>query len=396
MADTLARQAQVPVTTECTGLAPVPTGHQPCAAWRAATLALFIAWSAPAAAEGFGASWTGDFATVASGGLDRGDRHMGLVELTFDDGFVFAGRGNSLHLSVQHVYGGGFSEFQVGDLQTVSNIDADDGTRLFEAWVEVPLSESSSVLLGRYDLNTEFDAIEAGGLFLSSSQGVGPDISQTGAAGPSIFPRTAFGVRLQQRHEGGGILRGAALDVEASSETDYSDTPFAGGPMLILEYERPLQSARVKAGAWRFTRSKSGLSEPQDRDSEYGVYASIEREFAAGFVAYGRIGVANAEVSRIDLYTGGGIVCTGGLLSDRDDPIGFAFGYARNGGEYEDAMHAEGVDVTSGEQAYELTWRIPFGEHLVLQPDVQYVVDPDTNPDIADALVLILRVELSL
>jgi len=27
---------------------------------------------------------------------------------------------------------------------------------------------------------------------------------------------------------------------------------------------------------------------------------------------------------------------------------------------------------------------------------VQYVVDPDTNPDIADALVLILRVELSL
>ncbi len=191
MADTLAREAQLPVTTECTGLAPVPICHQPCAAWRAATLALFIAWSAPAAAEGFGASWTGDFATVASGGLDRGDRHMGLVELTFDDGFVFAGRGNSLHLSVQHVYGGGFSEFQVGDLQTVSNIDADDGTRLFEAWVEVPLSESSSVLLGRYDLNTEFDAIEAGGLFLSSSQGVGPDISQTGAAGPSIFPRTA-------------------------------------------------------------------------------------------------------------------------------------------------------------------------------------------------------------
>jgi carbohydrate-selective porin OprB len=52
--------------------------------------------------------------------------------------------------------------------------------------------------------------------------------------------------------------------------------------------------------------------------------------------------------------------------------------------------------VTSGELACELTWRIPFGEHLVLQPDVQYVVDPDTNPDIADALVLILRVELSL
>jgi len=59
-------------------------------------------------------------------------------------------------------------------------------------------------------------------------------------------------------------------------------------------------------------------------------------------------------------------------------------------------MRAEGFAVTAGELACELTWRIPVGEHLVLQPDVQYIVDPDTNPGIADALVLILRVELSL
>jgi porin len=278
----------------------------------------------------------------------------------------------------------------------VSNIEADDGTRLLEAWVEVPLTGKSSVLIGRYDLNSEFDVMEAGGLFLSSSQGIGPDISQTGAAGPSIFPRTAFGIRLQQRLVGGGTLRGAALDVEASSDVDDRDTPFAGGPMFMLEYELPLQSARVKAGAWRFTRSKAGLSDPHDRDSEYGGYASVERELGANLVAYGRFGMANAEVSRIGLYAGGGIVHTGGLLPYRDDAIGVAFGYARNGSEYEEAMRAGGVAVKPGEQAYELTWRIPCGEHLVLQPDLQYVVDPDTRPDVGDALVLILRVELSL
>jgi porin len=370
--------------------------RQPCPAWSAAAFAILGAWSVAAGAGEFGASWTGDFATVASGGLDSGDRHMGLVELTFDQGFVFAGRENALRLSAQHVYGGGFSEFQVGDLQTVSNIDADDGTRLLEAWVEVPLTGKSSVLIGRYDLNSEFDAMEAGGLFLSSSQGIGPDISQTGAAGPSIFPRTAFGIRLRQRLVRGGTLRGAALDVEASSDVDDRDTPFAGGPMFMLEYELPLQSARVKAGAWRFTRSKAGLSDPHDRDSEYGGYASVERELGANLVAYGRFGMANAEVSRIGLYAGGGIVHTGGLLPYRDDAIGVAFGYARNGSEYEEAMRAGGVAVKPGEQAYELTWRIPCGEHLVLQPDLQYVVDPDTRPDVGDALVLILRVELSL
>ena len=38
---------------------------------------------------------------------------------------------------------------------------------------------------------------------------------------------------------------------------------------------------------------------------------------------------------------------------------------------------------------------MPFGEHLVLQPDLQYVLDPDTDPSIDDALVLMLRVELA-
>lgn len=358
-------------------------------------LAMLIAWPALADVGEFGASWTGDLATVASGGLERGDAHMGLVEVTFDRGFQWLGRENTLHLALQHLYGGGFSESQVGDLQAVSNIDADDGTRLFEAWVEVPLTAGSSVLIGRYDLNSEFDAIEAGGLFLSSSQGIGPDISQTGAAGPSIFPRTAFGVRLQQSYDR-GTLRGAALDVEADSDAHYGDAPFAGGAMLILEYDFPLQSARVKAGAWRFGRSRAGLSDPQDRDSEYGGYASIERKLGANLVTYGRFGLANADVSRIGLYAGGGVVHVGGLLRDRADAIGLAFGYARNGNGYEDAMRAQGVAVTAGELACELTWRIPFGKHLVLQPDLQYIVDPDTNPDIANALVLILRIELSL
>jgi porin len=362
----------------------------------AAVAALTTAFNVPASAAEFGASWTGDFAAVVSGGLERGERHLGLVELSFDHGHTFAGREVSLHLAAQHVYGGGLSAYLVGDLQGVSNIDADDGTRLLEAWLDVPLTDRSSLLVGRYDLNGEFDTTESGALFLSSSQGIGPDISQTGAAGPSIFPRTALGMRLQHRHPGGGALRLAALDVEASSDVEYGDEPFAGGPMFTLEYQWPLQSARVKSGAWRFGRSSPGLSADGQRHSQYGAYASVEREFAAGIVAFGRAGVANANVSRIGFYAGGGIVHTGGLLPQRDDLIGFAVGYARNGGAYERAMQAEGVVVTSGEQAYELTWRIPFGDRLVLQPDVQFVVDPDSRKDIDDALVVMLRVELTL
>jgi porin len=363
--------------------------------WLHTFAALLLGWPMPGVPAEFGASWTGDFATVASGGLQQDGRHMGLVELSFDHGFTWRERELSLHLSGQHRYGGGFSENEVGDLQTVSNIDAEHGTRLLEAWLAIPLTSQTSVLIGRYDLNSEFDAIEAGVSFLGSSHGIGPDISQTGVVGPSIFPNTAFGIRLQHASEQGGALRIAAIDVDASDEYDRGDLPFAGGPMLALEYQWPLQAATVKTGVWRYTRDSDSMY-PEERGAQYGAYASVEHRFSEDLVAYGRVGAANAEVSRIGFYTGGGIVHTGGLLPDLDDSIGFAIAYARNGRGYDDAMHDAGVPVTSGEQVYELTWRVPVGEHVVLQPDVQYVVDPDSNPAIDDALVLILRVELAL
>lgn len=374
---------------------PAPRHVPATAAHLSALLVLFLGCSIPGVAAEFGMSWTGDFATVASGGFEQDGRHMGLIEASFDHAFQWRSREIALHLSGQHRYGGGFSENEVGDLQTVSNIDAPHGTRLLEAWLAVPLTGHTSILFGRYDLNGEFDAIEAGGLFLGSSHGIGPDISQTGAVGPSIFPSTAFGVRLQHASEQGGALRLAAIDVDASDEYDDADSPFSGGPMFVLEYQWPLQAATVKTGAWAYTRSCDSMY-PDERGAQYGGYASVEHRFGEHVVAYGRVGAANASVSRIGLYTGGGIVHTGGLLPRVDDSIGFAIAYARNGRGYLDEMEAAGEAVTAGEQAYELTWRVPLNEHLVLQPDVQYVVDPDSNPNLDDALVLILRVEVSL
>ena len=110
---------------------------------------------------------------------------------------------------------------------------------------------------------------------------------------------------------------------------------------------------------------------------------------------YVRLGVANEDASRIGAYVGAGVVHEGGLLAARDDSVGLAVAHARNGGAYRDAMRAEGIATAAAETAIELTWRVPLGEHVVLQPDLQYVVDPDTDPAIDDAFVAMLRVELA-
>ena len=81
---------------------------------------------------------------------------------------------------------------KVGDLQTISNIDTDGAARLYEAWIERRFT-LASFKLGLMDLNAEFDANETGSLFINSSHGIGPDFSQIGETGPSIFPITGPG-----------------------------------------------------------------------------------------------------------------------------------------------------------------------------------------------------------
>lgn len=360
---------------------------------RVATLMGVSLLAGPAAAADFGANWTGDFAAVTDGGLQQGEHHLGLIELTFDHAGTFAGRTFSLYAALQHRYGGGFSQRWVGDLQAVSNVDAESGTRVEEAWVDLSVTDAVSLLVGRYDLNSEFDAIDTATLFLGSAQGIGTDIAQSGAAGPSIFPRTAFGVRASVDFAAGGILRGAILDVESEQSDGGGDIPFTGGPMLALEYERDLAGFLWTMGTWSFTETRPAIEAAADRAREYGLYVAAERRVNERWTWYARYGAANAEVARISRYAGGGVVFTGALLPNRDDAVGFAIASARNGEPYRRWMSSVGEATTAAETVYELTWRIPFGEHLALQPDVQYVDDPDTDPGIADALVVILRVE---
>ena len=221
-------------------------------------LGTFLA-AASAHAADFGLTWTGDFLAVIRGGLQRDARHLGALDLSLDSSFRLFGRHDAqLHAVLQNTYGGGLSEELIGDLQTASNIDADPATRLLELWVDVAPTDDWSLRFGKYDLNSEFDAIEPAGLFLSSSQGVGPDLSQSGAAGPSLFPQTAFGVRLKRRLGRAASLRAAILDVE-SEPADDSSTVFGGGPEYsTISFALRTSSTRER-GSMRF-RSSGELS----------------------------------------------------------------------------------------------------------------------------------------
>jgi porin len=43
----------------------------------------------------------------------------------------------------------------------------------------------------------------------------------------------------------------------------------------------------------------------------------------------------------------------------------------------------------------ELTWRVPITGWLHLQPDLQYVINPNTDPARRNALLAIFRIDLA-
>ena len=58
------------------------------------------------------------------------------------------------------------------------------------------LDNRLSWLVGRDDLTTEFYRVQSAGMFINSSFGIGPEFAHSGVAGPSLFPTTALGTRV--------------------------------------------------------------------------------------------------------------------------------------------------------------------------------------------------------
>jgi len=134
---------------------------------------------------------TEGFADVA-GGVKRGTTYHGNLnlQLTFDFGRLIGWRDATVFLSGLGIHGGHPSQF-AGDAQGVSSIEGPREWTLEEAWIEKNFHGNQfSILIGRYDLNSELYHLHAADLFLNSSFGIGPEFSQSGQAGPSIYPNT--------------------------------------------------------------------------------------------------------------------------------------------------------------------------------------------------------------
>ncbi|MBO6523304.1 MAG: carbohydrate porin [Balneolaceae bacterium] len=350
-------------------------------------------------------TYSGDVYANLSGGLETGVRYMDNIDVKagFDikgANFFFYGLGNQ---------GKSISEI-VGDIQTVSNIDALNSWRLYEAWINKPMqSIKSSVLFGLYNLNSEFDVINTGSLFINSSHGIGRAFSSSGITGPSIFPLTSLAARLKINPVKGIVFKFAVLDAVPSDPTNTKGTSVylreSEGALLVSEISvsKPGENTeallgrginrdtpfRLVLGGWKYTEERTGWLD--ESESDHGVYAFGEITLQNGFSFFGRAGAANRDINRFNYYLGAGLNYSGLFKNRFDDMLGLAVALPINSDDFVLVEERRGNDFSRNELNIELTYLMSISEHVSFQFDTQYIQHPNQAPDIEDAFLVGIR-----
>jgi porin len=315
---------------------------------------------------------TTDFMYNTRGGIDEDGTILGNFDLTFEmdtEKAEWWENGTFFLYFLGNFNSNGLLTDIVGDVQTSCNIEADEAVRLFEAWYEHRfLNDNLALLFGLHDLNSEFDALEYASLFINSSFGISPDISQTG---PSIFPTSSIAVRLRVLPTENSYLLGAVYDGVPGDPDDpprttirlkKEDGIFAVVEAGLTEREPGRQNYyKLAAGAWLHTAEVENFDgEKNGRNN--GVYLIAEKmlfeeaEEGQGLGAFMQLGFAHDDWNQITRYWGAGLHYIGLIPGRNYDMAGLAVVCARNGDKFMKYMkEMEMTDVEHTETAIEFT-----------------------------------------
>jgi porin len=379
-------------------------------------------------------TYEGDGAANVAGGERRGttyadDLHL---RLRLDGDRLIGVPGLSAYVDGMWI-GGGQPSKLVGDAQGVSSLAEPAALWLYEAWLQYDVPNTGfSILAGRYDINSEFYRLSSADLFLNSSFGIGPEFGLSGFNGPSIYPDTSLGVRVAYKPGPNIVLRGAVLDGAPLNQQNGSPNPFnphdgvlmvaeaawltrpavadgSSEPQLLIgrRSSRLSYDDKIAVGAWYYTARFDGFGpatqggRPSQHHGEGGAYLLLDRLLfqsvtdpawrVTGFV---QLGLANPVVDRFGAYIGAGVVMSGLIPGRPRDKLGLAVAMARNGSSYIDAQQQAGLPVDAAETAIELSYLAPITSRFALQPDIQYVINPNADPRLHNATVGQLRFEL--
>jgi porin len=184
---------------------------------------------------------------------------------------------------------------------------------------------------------------------------------------------------------------------------------------FIPEMSKELEAAglpvtdKYAVGAWSYTSRFEDLVEvdaagdPLMSKGNSGFYVLAEKilhvgtsnpgSHTDGFIRYGR---ANADFNQFESYFQTGLVFTGMVPGRSEDQFALSYSIAETGDKYRLAVSNAGQQATNHESVWEATYRAPLTSWLIVQPNIQYVINPGTDAQLKNATVLGVRFELAM
>lgn len=314
----------------------------------------------------------------------------------------------------------------MGDYQVASNIEAVDSWRMFELFTQkIFFDNKISILAGLYDLNSEFDILRPATLSLNSSFGIGGEYGQVGRNGPSIFPVSSLGVRFASMLGNSTKFKLAILDVVPGNQNNIKSNrvrlSWNEGALIASEISIYTNSSfyqtnrknetrrqkvgrgleheknnKINIGTWFFTDRFEIINDSlQTKNVNFGIYIGFQNYFDISsdkYISYFlRFGIANPKFNNYYSAFSGGIVISNPFL-DFDDYFGLGFSSIKNSDNYQSFS----FDFSNIETAFEFSYVLPIRSWVLVQPNLQYIINPSTNESLENPFSIALLVQLSL
>lgn len=359
-----------------------------------------------------------DLISNLQGGLKRGSTWLGYTDLKLGVDLEKAiGLNHSKFYTQFHSELGGKPNAKlVGSYMGINNIEVNTNTaQLSQFWFEKTSADGElGLLFGLYALDSEFYVTDSSGVFLQPPLGIGTSIGQTGKNGPPIFPRTSAGLRFKYQSPSQNYFQAAIMDGVPGDPNNFYGTRVkfekGDGTISIVEVghlgDKQGTSAfgvrKLALGYWKYSSPYPDLvdldakGEARERQNhgwyllgEFSLF-SDENHPQKNLTSFFRFGTASRHLYQVDWSVSTGLNYSGFLNERPHDVLAFGITNSHTSNKFRSANSAE-----NHESIVELTYKYQYNQHLAIQPLVQYVVNPNMDRSIKNALVAGVRFDLN-
>ncbi|MGN6086678.1 carbohydrate porin [Trinickia sp.] len=363
-----------------------------------------------------------------SGGTRRGLAYDGATQfgLSVDTDKAIGLKGGQFFVDALQIHGHGITASHLSTLQSVSGVEAEPTTRLWELWYQQSFGDAFDVKIGQQSLDQEFIVSQYGSAFLNATFGWPVLAAADMPAGGPAYPLSSLGVRARYKVSDAVTVLGGVFDgnpapgIGDAQKLNGSGTRFNlhDGALFIGELQYAIGQAPApgaapssnalpgtyKLGFWydnaRFADPREGTDglslanpasngQPRMRHGNFSVYAVADQmvwrpspDAARSIGVFARVMGAPGDRNAVDFSANAGVVMKAPFAGRDNDSVGLALGYADTGSHASafdrdtGAATTPGYPVRTAETVVEATYQYQVAPWWLVQADFQYFFRP--------------------